>query len=108
MSALAASGLNLLNAAGVLAVIAAVFTGYVAIRKLGPEKNAIYISSAQGAAVIMDNLIATLREEVDRERSKSRSLALEVERLTAENERLQAANVALTRRRGSRHSDHAD
>jgi len=98
-------GLGLFDAAALIGVIAAIVTGVVAVRKLGPEKDAIYISSVQGAAVIQTNLIATLQAEVERERAHSRECEIEVERLEAEVERLQAANLVLRSRSGERHDD---
>lgn len=72
----------------IVGVISALALAFVGIRKLGPEKDSIYISSAQGAAVIMEGLISTLRQELEREREKVSYLEAEVIRLEAENKRL--------------------
>ena len=106
MHLLAASGFTFLeDVVAILAIVSAIVAGWVAVRKLGPEKDAIYISSAQGAAVIQTNLIATLQTEVERERQQNLTLSEQIGRLQAEVERLRAANLALTRRYGSRHED---
>lgn len=108
MLLLASSGVSLFDGAALIGVVAAIVTGLVAVRKLGPEKDAIYISSAQGAAVIQTNLIATLQAEVERERGHSAALQEEVQHLEAEVARLEAANLALAKRRGSRHQDRTE
>lgn len=94
-----------MDGVALVAVISAIVTGIIAVRKLGPERDSLFITSAQGAAVIMDNLISTLREEVDRERTTNAALAAQVEQLTDENDRLKAANAGLRRRGGTRRDD---
>ena len=85
---LASSGLNWTDLTAVLGVVSAIGLAFVGIRKLGPEKDAIYISSAQGAAVIMEGLVTTLRQELERERKKVEELEAEVRRLEIENDHL--------------------
>ncbi len=97
---------TLLTSVSLLAVIGAIVGGFVAVRKLGPERDALYITSAQGAAVILDNLVATLREEVERCRTENRLLTTEVERLRKENGLLVADNDGLRQRHGTRRTDH--
>jgi|SRR5581483_5108138 len=101
----ASSSFGFIQGVTALAIISAIVTGIVAVRKLGPEKDSLFITSAQGAAVIMDNLISTLREEVDRERTENTRLTAEVLRLTHENQNLREENEGLRRRGGTRRSD---
>lgn len=81
--------------ASIVALIGAVVTGLVMVRKLGPERDALFITSAQGAAVIMDGLISTLRQEVDRCRQEAETLEAENKALTAAKKALEAENEAL-------------
>lgn len=90
---------------GVAAAAGGIITALVMLRKMGPEKEALYISSAQGAATIMDSLVTTLRAEVDRCRARVVVLESENDRLQAENERLEAENEGLRRKRGERRGD---
>lgn len=96
---------GLTQAASAVAVVAAIIGGIVAMRKMGPERDSLFITSAQGAAVIMDNLISTLREEVDRTHAENVQLHAEVERLTLENQALREENKGLRRRGGTRRGD---
>lgn len=77
----------------IVGVISAGALAFVGIRKLGPEKDSIYISSAQGAAVIMEGLITTLRLELERERTKITYLEAKVSRLESENAKLLESGV---------------
>lgn len=72
----------------IVGVISACGLAYIGIRKLGPEKDSIYISSAQGAAVIMEGLIGTLRTELERERKRTEELEADIEHLQTENKKL--------------------
>jgi hypothetical protein len=72
----------------VIGVISAAILAFVGLRKLGPEKDSIYISTAQGANVILKGLNDTLAKELEREREKVTYLEAEVERLKTENANL--------------------
>lgn len=85
---LASSAINWADITAILGVISALGLAFVGIRKLGPEKDSIYITSAQGAAVIMEGLVSTLRQELERERQKSEELEADVRRLEIENDHL--------------------
>lgn len=90
--------------ASIVALIGAIVTGIVMVRKLGPERDALFITSAQGAAVIMDGLISTLREEVDRCRRETETVEDENKALIAERKALIAENEALREEvKGLRH-----
>lgn len=81
-------GISLAEGGAIIGIVSAIGLAYVSIRKLGPEKDSIYISSAQGAAVIMEGLIGTLRTELERERERVDELESDIERLQAENKAL--------------------
>lgn len=89
------ASLSLSEGASLVALVGAVVTGIIMVKKVGPEKDSLFISSAQGAAVIMDNLIDTLRQEVDRCRARIEALEAEAVRLLAENARLADENEGL-------------
>jgi FtsZ-binding cell division protein ZapB len=105
MHFLATSTFGFVQAVSAAAVIAAIVGGIAAVRKMGPEKDSLFITSAQGAAVIMDNLISTLREEVDRERQEVARLTAENERLERENKGLREETEGLRKRGGTRRND---
>ncbi len=93
------------EAAAIITVIGLTLTALVAFRKLGPERDALFITSAQGAAVIMDSLIGTLREEIDRCRAKNVELEADVARLTEEKEALEAETEGLRQLSGRRRGE---
>lgn len=56
--------------------IVTVFLGTVAtIYKLRPDRDVLMITQAQGASTILNELVDTLREELVREREKTKALA---------------------------------
>ena len=78
--------------------ITAVVGALVTLYKIKPDRDALIITQAQGAATILNDLVETLREEVERERAacsryKTRCAELELE------------NEGLRRRYGERHGD---
>ena len=99
------ASVDITSISAVAIAIGAIFTGIVAVRKLGPERNQIFVSTAQGANVILEDLVATLREETNRERAKVEALERKLERLEAKNERLERENDGLRKKAGERFSD---
>lgn len=82
-------------------IITAVAGAFAVIYKLKPDSDALVITQAQGAATILNSLVETLREEVQREREEN-------VRLRQENVRLRKENEGLRRRRGTRAEDQPD
>jgi hypothetical protein len=53
-------------------------TGFVALLKFKPEKDAIVVTAAQGALVVQTGVMDALQEELDRARADSSALRAEI------------------------------
>lgn len=88
--------------AGVIATLSGVL---IAWRKLRPERDALVLTTAQGATTILNDLVKTLYAEIDRLRSRERALEQEVEEKDKTIDALRAELDGLRRRAGTRRAD---
>lgn len=79
---------------GITVILGTIATLY----KLRPDRDVLMITQAQGASTILNDLVETLREEVSRERQRSKDLE-------ARNTALEKELQGLRRRFGTRDKD---
>lgn len=90
--------MNPTELAGIIGAVGVAMGAIAAFYKLRPDRDVLLITQAQGASTILNDLVETLREEVERERKRVQQLEKENRLLTEENE-------GLRRRFGTRSRD---
>lgn len=88
-------GLTIAEVGGVVAAIATLLGSWVTLRKLRPERDTLVLTSAQGAATILNDLVKTLREEIDRLRKHEDELEADGARKDARIHELEAEVAVL-------------
>lgn len=83
---------------GLLGLVTVIVGTFATIYKLRPDRDVLMITQAQGASTILNDLVETLREEVSRERQKSKDLE-------ARNKALEEEVQGLRHRFGTRRED---
>lgn len=90
----------------IVSLIAAVVAAIGAAFRIKPDRDAVLITSAQGAATILNDLVKTLREEVQHERERAEKAEKRIMELEHENQGLRAKHG--TRRSDARSSGSHD
>lgn len=81
-----------------LGTLAVVLGTVATIYKLRPDRDVLMITQAQGASTILNDLVDTLREEITRERERTKDLE-------ARNTALEKELQGLRKRFGTREAD---
>jgi hypothetical protein len=88
--------------AGVIATVSGVL---IAWRKLRPERDALVLTTTQGATTILNDLVKTLYAEIDRLRLREREMEADIRERDERIEGLVQEVEGLRRRAGTRRQD---